>query len=90
MVLSGQLHAPAPLLPGRKRPSCTRLGGPHSRSGRSGEDKNRLYLPEIDHRFLGRPVRSLLANRLNYCGSEFDVASVEKLFPRFLSLKDLA
>jgi hypothetical protein len=38
---SGQLHAPAALLPGKKSPYILdwRLGGPQSRSGRRGEEK---------------------------------------------------
>jgi hypothetical protein len=41
MEVSGQLHAPAGLPPGRKPPYPLdrRLGGPQSRSGRGGEKK---------------------------------------------------
>jgi hypothetical protein len=43
---SGQLHAPAALTPGKspRYPLDRRLGGPRSRSGRYGEEKN-LALP---------------------------------------------
>jgi hypothetical protein len=41
MEVSGQLHAPATLTPGSLRYPLDRgLGGPQSRSGRGGEDKN--------------------------------------------------
>jgi hypothetical protein len=41
MEMSGQLHAPATLPPGKESliPSGQRLGGPQSRSGRGGEEK---------------------------------------------------
>jgi hypothetical protein len=40
--VSGQLHAPAALPPGKssRYPLYRRLGGPQSRSGRHGEVKN--------------------------------------------------
>jgi hypothetical protein len=31
-----------------RHPLCRRLGGPHSRSGRGGEEKKSLHLPEIE------------------------------------------
>jgi hypothetical protein len=42
MEVNGQLHAPATLPPGKepRYPLDRRLGGPQSRSGRSGEEKN--------------------------------------------------
>jgi hypothetical protein len=42
MEVSGQLHAPAALLQGMtlRYPLDRRLGGPQSRSGRGGEEKN--------------------------------------------------
>jgi hypothetical protein len=42
MEVSGQLHAPADLPPGKCpcNPLDMRLGGPQSRSGRGGEEKN--------------------------------------------------
>jgi hypothetical protein len=49
MELSGQLHAPAALPPGKepRYPLDRRPGGPHNRSGRCGEEKN-LSLPGIE------------------------------------------
>jgi hypothetical protein len=42
MDVSSQPHAPAALIPGKERllPIGRRLGGPQSRSGRGGEEKN--------------------------------------------------
>jgi hypothetical protein len=42
MEVSGQLHVPAALTPGKEScyPLARRLGGPQSRSGRGGEEKN--------------------------------------------------
>jgi hypothetical protein len=42
MEVSGQLHAPAALPPGKEPPVPidTRLSGPQSSSGRGGEEKN--------------------------------------------------
>jgi hypothetical protein len=48
-TVSGQLHAPV-ALPAGKEPRYTldrRLGGPQSRSGRGGEEKNSHSLPVI-------------------------------------------
>jgi hypothetical protein len=50
MEVSGQLHTPAALPPGkepRRYPLDRRLGGPQSRSGLRGE-KNNLVLPVIE------------------------------------------
>jgi hypothetical protein len=49
MKVSGQLHAPAALLQGMSPwyPLDRRLGGPQSRSGRGGEEKNSQSLPGI-------------------------------------------
>jgi hypothetical protein len=44
MEVSGQLHAPAALPPGKG----SRLGGPQSRSGRGGEEKNSQPPPGIE------------------------------------------
>jgi hypothetical protein len=33
--------------------------GTQTRSGHCGEEENRLVLPEIEHRFLGRPARNI-------------------------------
>jgi hypothetical protein len=52
MEVSGQLHAPAALPPGKDPPPwyplVRRLGGPQSRSGRGGEEKNSQPPPEIE------------------------------------------
>jgi hypothetical protein len=50
MEVSGQLHAPATLPPGKKLwyPLDRRLGGPQSRSGRGGEEKHSQLLPGIE------------------------------------------
>jgi hypothetical protein len=50
MEVTGQLHAPAALPPG-KDPGYLidrRLGGPQSRSGRGGEEKNSQPLPGLE------------------------------------------
>jgi hypothetical protein len=62
MEVSGQLHVPGALPQGKSRyPLDRRLSGPHSRSGRYGEAKNRLPLSGNEHRLLGRPVLTLVA-----------------------------
>jgi hypothetical protein len=50
MEVSGQLHVPATLSPGKepRYPLDRRLGGPQSRSGRDGEEKNSQLPPEIE------------------------------------------
>jgi hypothetical protein len=50
MEVSGQLHAPAALPPGKEPwyPLDRRLGGPQSRSGRGGEEKNSQPPPETE------------------------------------------
>jgi hypothetical protein len=50
MEVSGQLHAPAALPPGKepRHPLGRRLGGPQSRSGRGGEEKNSQPPPGIE------------------------------------------
>jgi hypothetical protein len=52
MEVSGQIHAPTALLPGREPqyPLDRRLGGPQSWSGRDNEDRLSLPLPWIDPR----------------------------------------
>jgi hypothetical protein len=57
MEVSGQLHAPAALPPGKdtRYPLDRRLGGPQSQSGRGGEEKNsqplRIYINNIIIRY---------------------------------------
>jgi hypothetical protein len=50
MEVSGQLHAPAALLPGKEPcyPLDRRLGGPRNRCGRGGEQNNFLPLPGLE------------------------------------------
>jgi hypothetical protein len=50
MKVSGQLHIPAALPPGQSPwyPLHRRLGGPQSRSGRGGEEKNSKLLPALE------------------------------------------
>jgi hypothetical protein len=52
MEVSGQLHAPAAFLKEKSSwyPLDKRLGGPQSRSGRGGEEKNSQPLPESNPR----------------------------------------
>jgi hypothetical protein len=69
MEVSGQLHAPA-ALPGTWYPLDRRLGGPQSRSGRGGEEKNSQPPPGIEPQNPDRPARSPALHRLSYHGSE--------------------
>jgi len=50
MEVSGQLHVPAALLPGKEPlvPSGWRVGEPQNRSGRGGEEKNSKPPPAIE------------------------------------------
>jgi hypothetical protein len=50
MEVSGQLHAPAALLQGKRPwyPLDRSLGGPQGRSGRGGEEKNSHPPPGIE------------------------------------------
>jgi hypothetical protein len=71
LEVSGQLHAPAALPPGKspRYPFYRRLGGPQSRSGRYGELK--IFHPPgtrtpTPH---GRPARSQSLYRMSYPGS---------------------
>jgi hypothetical protein len=69
--VSGQLHAPAALPPGKspRYPFYRRLGGPQSRSGRYGEVK--MFYPTGTRTPAppGRPARSQSPYRLSYPGS---------------------
>jgi hypothetical protein len=59
MDLSGQLHDPAALLPGKNRSyQCDRLGGLQNEFGRGVEGKNSQPPPEIEPRSFDRPARS--------------------------------
>jgi hypothetical protein len=55
LEVSGQLQAPAALLPRKNRHWKGGWMGPHSRCGRGGGNS----LPEIEPRFLGDGARSL-------------------------------
>jgi hypothetical protein len=57
MEESGQLRAPATLPPGKEPWYLLdrRLGGPQSRSGRSGEEKNSQPLPGLEPPII-RPI----------------------------------
>jgi hypothetical protein len=71
MEVSDQLHNPA-ALPPEKEPSYPvdrRLGGPLSRSGRSGEEKNSQLPPGIEPYNFDRPARSPALYRVSYHGS---------------------
>jgi hypothetical protein len=56
--MSRQLHASVAL---PRYPLYRRLGGPQSRPGCSGEEKNLFPLPGIESRLLGRPAPMLCA-----------------------------
>jgi hypothetical protein len=60
---SGQLYAPAALPPGKepRYPLDRRLGGPQSRSGHGGEEKNSQLPPGIEPCNPGRPAPILVA-----------------------------
>jgi hypothetical protein len=73
LEVSGQLHAPAALPPGKKPqyPLDRWLGGPQSRSGNMEKWKF-LPLPGPELRPPGRPARSHSLYRLRYPGSCMD------------------
>jgi hypothetical protein len=62
MEVSGQLHAPAALPPGKVPwyPSDRNLGGPQIRSGHGGEEKNSQPPPGIEPRI---PIVQPVAQR---------------------------
>jgi hypothetical protein len=63
MKVNGQLLRPGCFISEKSPwyPLDRRLGGPQSRSGRCGEEKNLLPLPGIEPQFLNRPVYSPVA-----------------------------
>jgi hypothetical protein len=68
MKLSGQVHVAA-ALPRRKNPRYPldrKLGGPQTRSGHCGREKNLSSLPGIEPHFLVRPARSPSLYPLSY------------------------
>jgi hypothetical protein len=74
MEVSGQLNVPAALLPGKSPwyPVDRRLGGPQSRSGRGGEEKNSKPPPGIEPKNPDRPAHSPELYRLSYHGSSYE------------------
>jgi hypothetical protein len=66
MEVSGELHAPAALLPGKEPPRTHWIGGwggPESRSGRGGEEKNVTgFIPKLQSR--GPAITSMYENNL--------------------------
>jgi len=64
--VSGQLHDPTELIDGYEpwKPLHRRLGGPQSRYGRLGEDRQLFPLPETERRFIGCAARSLVTRGL--------------------------
>jgi hypothetical protein len=78
MEVSGQLHAPVALPQGESPfyPLDRRLGGPQSRSGSGGEEKNSQLLPGTEPQKSDRPARYPALYRLSYHGSAKPVGSV--------------
>jgi hypothetical protein len=64
---SGQLHAPAALPTGKSSwyPLDRRLGGPQSRSGRGGEEKNSQPLPGLEPPII-QPVAQRYTSELSW------------------------
>jgi hypothetical protein len=71
MEVSGQLHASAALPPGKE--PLAGLGGPQSRSGRGGLEKNSQPPPEIEPQNPDRSGRSPALYRLSYHGSNLSI-----------------
>jgi hypothetical protein len=69
MELSGQLYAPAVYSQGKSPwyPLDRRLGGPQSRSGRRGEEKNSQPLPALEPPIIQRYTTELWAPLLLVC-----------------------
>jgi hypothetical protein len=67
MEVSGQLHATAALPQGKScwYPLDRRLGGPRSRSGRGGEEKNSQSLPGLEPPII-QPVAQLYTTELSW------------------------
>jgi hypothetical protein len=68
MEVNGQLHTPAALPRGKESlvPLDRRLGGPQSRSGRDGEEKNSQSPLGIEPSNPDRPAHSPALYQLNY------------------------
>jgi hypothetical protein len=72
---------PRPLYPQGKSPWYSldrRLGGPQSRSGRGGEDKNSQPPPGIEPQNPDRPAHSPALYRMSYHGSKLFLYSSKK------------
>jgi hypothetical protein len=89
MEMSGQLQAPAALFPGKSPwyPLDRRVGGPQSRSGHGGEEKNSQPPPEIEPQNPDLPVRSPALYRLSYHGSPLRTAVILNKTWKLLTLK---
>jgi hypothetical protein len=83
MEVSGQLHAPAPLAPEKELvvPLGRRLGGPQSRSGRDGEEKNSQPLPGLEPQII-LPVARRCTAEVTRSQSELSTVSGGSLSPR--------
>jgi len=66
MEVSGQLHAPAALPPGKRPwyPLDRRLGGPQIQSGHGGEEKNSHLLPGLEAPCL-KSIKKLILNEVS-------------------------
>jgi hypothetical protein len=76
--MSGELHAPAALPPGKEPPGTHRIG--HRVNPRAGlddvEKRKFLTLPGLEFRSIGRPARSQSLYRLSYPGSVVRVVAL--------------
>jgi hypothetical protein len=81
MEVSGQLHTPTILPPGKSLwyPLDRRLGGPQSRSGRGGEEKNSQPTPGIELENPDRPAHSPVLYWLSYHSSNLIRSYLEKI-----------
>jgi hypothetical protein len=80
---------PRPLYHQGKRPWYPldrRLGGPQSRSGRGGEEKNSQPPQGIEPQNPNRPARSPALYRLTYHGSPGSLDNAQKIINAGLSL----
>jgi hypothetical protein len=83
MEVSGQLHDPAALLPG-KEPLNMRLGEPQSRSGHGGEEKNSQPLMGLQLLII-QPVAQRYTTEISWLFSN-SIAEKKKYFPRIRHL----
>jgi hypothetical protein len=82
MEVTGQLHAPAALLPGKspRYPLDRRLGGHHSRSGPGGEEKKSYHCPRRELN-PGRPAHLYNANTRKAPTVTHAQEDTDELFP---------